>query len=460
MKVKRILAGLLTLTLCAGLTACNSAAESGGEAAVQSVAMLMGVELSGNNQYNGVIEARSTEKIQKDGNKTVKECYVSVGDQVKEGDKLFSYDTDALELTVSSAELEVEQIRNSITNYETQIKSLEKDKKEAPSSDKLSYTLQIQETELSKAEAEYNLKQKEAELQKMKDSAGETEVVSPVSGVVQSIQKDSDDSSGMGGYGNGGDSGSDAYITIMETGTYRVRGSASEESIRSINEGVEITAYSRTDPTQSWHGTVSSVNTSAAESQQSENGNYYDGSGGESSSKYSFYVELDNSDGLLIGQHVYLKPGAADESGDEIVLPSGYLMLDGDNASVWAANSKDKLEKRSVTLGEYREASDEYVIAGGITLQDYIAYPDETMKEGMRVVRYDEASFGGDSGEYAQGEGEGGAFPEGEVPEGAFETGEVPEGVYAEGGFAEGEMPEGAFVEGEAVNDAEAGAEG
>lgn len=340
MKHKQYLTLFLALMLGLSLTGCASSS-SDETASVQSVAMLMGVDLSGVSQYSGTAEAKATIKVEKDSSKTVGECYVQAGDLVQVGDPLFSYDTDALELTVASAELEVEQLQNSIVNYETQITALEKEKKSASSSDKLSYTLQIQEAELNKSEAEYNLKQKEAELQRLKDSMDETEVCSEVSGVVQSVNDT--DSSSSGYYG---DSGSDnSYITIMETGTYRIKGLASEESIYSLYEGMEMTAYSRTDSAQTWHGVIESINTSSTEEDNNSN-NYYDGSGGQSSAKYSFYVALDSSDGLLIGQHVYLKAGNGEDESGAIRLPSGYLVLDGDSASVWAASSKDTLELR------------------------------------------------------------------------------------------------------------------
>ena len=193
---------------------------------------------------------------------------------------------------------------------------------------------------------------------------------------------------------------------------------------------MEVTAYSRLDSSLTWHGYIDTVNTGTTEEENNNNNYYYDGDSGESSSKYSFYVTLDDSEGLLIGQHVYIKMGAPAEDDNSIRLPSGYLVMDGDKASVWVANSKDKLELRTVTLGEYDEELDEYMITDGLTLEDYIAYPEEELKAGMSVVRYDEDSFGGDEGDgdfYADGEeadSEGGEFgpEEGELgPDGNME---------------------------------------
>lgn len=427
MNVKRYLSLALALILSLSLVSCGGASEEG-TASVQSVAMLMGIDLTGSSQYAGIVEAAATIEVEKDPNKTVEECFVKAGDQVKAGDLLFTYDTDALELTVSTAELEVEQLKNSIASYEAQISALEKDKKKASSSEKLTYTLQIQEAQLNMAEAEYNLKQKEAELQRLKEGMSETEVYAQTDGLVQAVNDPDSNQNEYYGY-ESGSGNSNAYITIMEVGTYRIKATVSEEVIYSLTPGMEMTAVSRTDSSKSWHGVIDSINTSSPE-QNNNNNNYYYSSDGESSSKYAFYVALDSSDGLLIGQHVYLKEGsgAAEEEASTVVLPSGYLVdVLSSGPSVWAANDKDQLELRKVTLGEYNEEMDTYEITEGLSLEDYIAYPEESLSEGMAVIKYDDSSFGGDvsveGGEYAEGEGyeeyeeyeEGGVVAESEV---------------------------------------------
>ncbi|MBQ9166423.1 MAG: hypothetical protein IJX71_05825, partial [Oscillospiraceae bacterium] len=351
--------------------------------------------------------------------------------------------TDALELTVSTAELEVEQLKNSIASYEAQISALEKDKKKAPSSEKLTYTLQIQEAQLNMAEAEYNLKQKEAELQRLKEGMSETEVYAQADGLVQAVNDSDSNQSEYYGYGSDS-SNSNAYITIMEVGTYRIKATVSEEVIYSLTPGMEMTAVSRTDSSKSWHGVIDSINTSSPE-QNNNNNNYYYSSDGESSSKYAFYVALDSSDGLLIGQHVYLKEGSgvAEEGESTVVLPSGYLVdVLSSSPSVWAANDRDELELRKVTLGQYNEEMDTYEIIEGLSLEDYIAYPEESLSEGMAVIKYDDSSFGGDvsgeGGEYTEGEGyeeyaEDGvvAEPEVAVDDVAAATAEMPVDVVA-----------------------------
>ena len=115
------------------------------------------------------------------------------------------------------------------------------------------------------------------------------------------------------------------------------------------------------------------------------------------SSKYPFYVKLEGKgDGLLMGQHVYIEPdyGQEDETdANAINLPS-YFINDADgNPWVWAKSSKDKLEKRSLKLGEYNGETDTYPVLDGLTAEDYIAFPDDSLKAGMACITYDDATF-------------------------------------------------------------------
>ena len=56
------------------------------------------------------------------------------------------------------------------------------------------------------------------------------------------------------------------------------------------------------------------------------------------------------------------------------------------SAFVWA-EYKGKLEKRAVTLGEYNPMTDAQEVISGITMEDYIAFPDEFCREGAATTR-------------------------------------------------------------------------
>ena len=72
-----------------------------------------------------------------------------------------------------------------------------------------------------------------------------------------------------------------------------------------------------------------------------------------------------------------------DKQGSSLVLPSYYLVEEEGRHFVYAANAKNRIEKRTVTLGAYMEETDSYEIIDGLTYTDRIAFPDETVREGM-----------------------------------------------------------------------------
>lgn len=435
--MKRQLSALLAAgMLLAGLTGCGSQAVSEDGVSVQTVASILGYDLSGNNRYSGVVESQTTQKIQKDDEKQVSEIMVQVGDTVKKGDVLFSYDEESIRLSVETAQLELEQMQNNIDNYQTQIDELTKEKKKASSSEKLSYSIQIQEAQLSLSEEQYNQKKKQAELKNLQEDLENVNITAEVDGIVQSIQDGSSTSYDYGGTDN-------SFMTILETGVYQVKGTASEMSIYNLYEGEPVTVRSRVDDTQIWSGQISKINTDSVEEDNSDN--YYGESTGESASKYSFNVTLDSSDGLMMGQHVYIEEGAVAE-GEGVQLYSYYVVQEDDgSAYVWAADKDNKLEKRTVTLGDYDEMMDTYQILDGLTLEDAIAYPDETLEVGAAVSLFDPSAFEeiDDGGDYADvgdfGDGsfydEGGDYMEGEEDyageDGGFfdDAAAVPEGA-------------------------------
>ena len=64
-----------------------------------------------------------------------------------------------------------------------------------------------------------------------------------------------------------------------------------------------------------------------------------------------------------------------------------YLVHEEDGDYVWVATENDKLEKRKVTLGELDEEWMRYEILDGLTVDDYIAFPDDRLSEGMSCER-------------------------------------------------------------------------
>jgi HlyD family secretion protein len=266
-----------------------------------------------------------------------------------------------------------------IESYEQQIQELEKERKKAKQSNQLEYTIQIQSVQLDLKEAQINIKAKEAAVAQSEELLGNAVVTSPVSGRIQSISE-----SGTDNYGN-----PVAYITIQKSGSYRVKGTLGELQRGSIMEGTRLEILSRTDDSQ-WTGTVSLVDYESPV-QGNQNQMYYGMATDEmtTSSKYPFYVELDSTEGLLLGQHVYLRLEAQEQMQTGLSISSAFICYEESDGStyVWAEN-RGKLEKRTVTLGEYDMMNDTYAIVDGLTAEDYIAFPDyELCAEGVPTTR-------------------------------------------------------------------------
>lgn len=341
------------------------------------VSMLTSSSIGLVDRFAGVVEPQETLKIQKATDKNVKEIFVQAGDTVTKGTALFSYDVDEIRLKLSEAELELERITNEISTLYDQIELLEEEKKKAPENEIFSYTTQILTAENSVKRAEYNKKVKTAEIEQIEASLENTTVVSEIDGIIKSV---SDDSSQMMYYDYESDN---AFITILSNSEYRIKGTINEQNMGSITIGQPMTVHSRIDEDLSWSGTVSEIDT--GNPVQDNNNYYYEGDSSTMSSSYYFYVTLDETASLMLGQHVFMEPNIGqDEIKSGLWLPDYYICFEDETAYVWAANAKDKLEKREIVVGKYDENLMEYEIVTGLSANDFICFPEETLEEGMR----------------------------------------------------------------------------
>ena len=364
---------------------------------VDSVTSIMGLG-SGTGQLNrfaGVVEPQKTVTIKQSSDKKVKECYVKEGDEVKKGQKLFIYDTSEAEENLSSKEIEIDRIKMDIETYKSNIATLQKEKANASSEDQLDYTVRIQSAQNNQKKSEYELKSTQQEIEQLKKSIQEAEVTSEIDGVVKSINNSSDDSAG---YSGSSSDDSNAYMTLLSTGHYRIKGTINEQNRTSLNEGDAVIVHSRVDENQTWKGTVSTIDLEHPE-ENSDSGYYMSSSSSSdttSSSNYPFYIDLEDDSDLMLGQHVYVeKDEGQTENREGLWLTSYYIIQeDGQDPYVWAAGRHDKIEKRKVTLGEYDEKLDQYQITDGLTEDDYIAYPEDSITEGEKVTKNIEDIYG------------------------------------------------------------------
>lgn len=376
-KAKKWMALMLVLCLAASLAGCGSKDTAVYVQSVQALVNMGGI--APGDRFPGLVVSENVSEIKKDNDKTIKELLVKEGDDVKQGQALFSYDTEELQLSLDKQRLEKEQLEASIENYKSQIETLEKSLNTVGGTTKLQYTIEIQSTQVDLKEAEIKLKTKEAEVKKSEDLLANATVVSPVQGRIQAISETGTDNNGN----------PLPYITIQQAGAYRIKGTLGELQRGAIQEGSRLKITARTGASDVWTGTVTLVDYENP-TQGSDFDRYYGMSSDEmsSSSKYPFYVELDSTEGLLLGQHVYLELLTEEGESTGLSISSGFLCYNEDGSAYVWAESRGKLEKRNVVLGEYNPMMDTQEITEGLSLEDYIAFPDESLcHEGAPTTR-------------------------------------------------------------------------
>ena len=381
-------------------------------------ASMLTTAVTSSDKFAGMVVSENVIEIDRDSEQKLDELYVAVGDTVRVNEKLFEYDTDTLSLTVDKQQLEMDKLTQQIKDLTTQKTNLEKQiKKEKDKNTKATLELTLRTVNTDLTQANFDKKTLQAEINYNKDMLKNAVVRSPIKGIVRSINE----------------SGS-PYITIQQDGAFQVKGSLNELSLNAgIMEGVGVTVLSRTDPTAYWTGTVTLVDYNSASGEEQDNmfGGYMDPMA--TSTSYPFYITLDSTEGLLLGQHVYIQISAA-AIGDELLrIPEDYILdvaTDEETwlttGTVWGVDMESMtLTRVSVTLGEYDPTYGTYVILDGITPESFLAHPaDDGVKEGAAVYLRSELEYMGqtepastDPTDLPAEGSEPDAMPEPEIPE-------------------------------------------
>ena len=368
-KKKTFIAIVLILVLLAGGAGAwyySNRGASGNAVYIMPVSSFVDFGMGVANRFSGVVEAQQTVDYQLDTSKTVKETFVKEGDSVKTGDPLFSYDTDSISLDIAQKKLDIQREQASITSNNELI---------AVTTDDL-YRQQLRNENL---QTEYRIKALRNELNSLEISLQNAYVTSSVDGTVKYVSD---------GTGN-----SNVYISVMKTGDFVIKGKVNEMNISQLSQGTKVIIKSRVD-NNTWDGFVSRIDT--GQTAQSDGDYYYGMDSGNQSSKYYFYIDLSSSSGLFLGQHVIVE--LADSSGKSgLWLYEGYIVdSDSKDPYVWADNN-GKIAKKHVKLGGYDDEIGSWEILEGLYINDYIAFPDGSIKEGQKTTTeyvYNEPELG------------------------------------------------------------------
>lgn len=393
-------------------------------------------------RFSGVVEPQKTEEYNLDSSKKVKSIEVKVGDEVKEGDVLFSYDVEAMKMQLEQGELDVERMENEIEASKLQIEELEKDKKKANGESLVSLNTQILTLQSDIAKTEYDIKAKKRDNKSIKKSIKNSQVTSKEDGIVKTVADLE-----MLEYTD-----SNTVVSISKGGNYRVKGTVNEQLVGTIYESMPVVIHSRVDDDVTWSGIISSIETTP---QTNNDGMYYGGDDSMRATKYSFYIEPESFDGLMLGQHILIEPdfGIFDDAieKDGIWLYSDFVFEEDGKNFVWADNGKGRIEKREVKLGQTDDMAGDCEIVSGLDDDDKIAYPSKEIVAGMSATdNAEEADIPEENyGDFGMGEDfDGGEFMDGDFMDGEFMDGDFMDGEFMDGDFMDGDFADAGFIDG------------
>ncbi|MBM0067173.1 efflux RND transporter periplasmic adaptor subunit [Alkalicoccobacillus gibsonii] len=354
----------------------------------------MGMEAYPMQAFTGKIEAEKQEKVFMNPELgKIKETFVQEGDEIQEGDPLFEYEPvevedTSLEIEQTQMELEmaylqINQTQKKIDKLTKSIKNAEKEEKEMLQEelDQANYDLKVINLETGQT-------QKRLDALKKTSETNANVVVSKTTGIVQSINADIAD-------GAQNEAANAPFIQIITNGDYLIKSQINELLIGTLEEGSEVLVTAKNGQEGEWVGTVTEIGKLPVSSEEDSYGGYYEESNPQTS-KYPFTVVLPEHEGLEIGYHVNVEPMMGDfeeEETDQIVLDS-FIIFEEDGLSyVWKVSEEMTWMKQEVEVGETNEEMYTTEIISGLTVDDYVAYPDPAPTEGDEAVLFDEEMF-------------------------------------------------------------------
>ena len=354
---------------------------SNGNIYVQKVSTIIGSSYT-ENRYSGVVESSETVDINQDGNKSITDMYVKEGQKVSKGDKLFSYDTTEAANSIAQKKLDIEAQNNEIAAQNNTIEDYKAELNKG--GDKVEIQARINDASYAIRQAQNTIKATQTEIDQLNKQIENSTVLSTIDGIIKEVNKD-------GGTDESGNQ--KPLVSITQTTDFRVKGSISE--MGTISEGTSVIVKSRVNEDQIYKGTVTKVET---EPQSNSNNNFYGADSSESASKYPFYVSLDNNKGLMLGQHVYIEVDNGQSTKKKgIWLDASFIVSDDNgNSYVWVSE-RGKLKKRKVELGKTDEETYTTKIKSGLSVDDYIAWADDSYSEGMKTTTEYQTETDGDA---------------------------------------------------------------
>ena len=412
MKNKKLKKRLIIIGVCAvvlvgivfGVIALN---QNSRRAYVQSVSELNMTYETGSQTFSGTVAESAQQKISVESDKKVDEVFVSKGDKVKKGDKLFQYDTRLLELSLEEKQLTVSINETTLSNEKQKLETYqnivpvavqpteeqqdtetaadvtgatdttEEEAAEEPAeepaeeeSGEKTYTAQekadlIADQQITVSRAQTALESSKEELDEAQQALDEAVVTAKMDGTVGDIQDpDSIDNTVP------------FCVIIGDTGV-TLKGYVGEFDYADLHVGDSLLVSSYMTDTQT-SAEVMNISDYPSDSQSY-------GSGNPNTSYYEFTAFISQSAGFDIGEDVQIiKDDSAEEGemSDRIMLSKAYVRTDSKGSYV--LKDVDGRLKRQDVKTKKTSGSESLEITEGLSLDDMIAFPYGSKgKEGL-----------------------------------------------------------------------------
>lgn len=378
-KRKWIIAGVIALI--AIVVTINVVVAQGKQNSAQSnLKFTAATEKSMNNTklISGRVVPGNTETIYTDATKgKVKDIYVKEGDEVKKGQKLFSYDSQELSLQNKQADLDTQMADMNYKQTTDKIDSLKQDiqkAKDANADPTTTQPLEAQKSELEGQLKTINLQKQKNELQQQELQTKQDNLIvySNSNGVVQKLDRDAAQGSNQ--------LQPKPFIQIASKDPYQIQGTLTELQKSQIqkDQAVTITAKAVTDKT--WKGKITEVSEYPTTAEQGQMG-LTDNTQTSTISNYSYKASLESQDGLAPGYHVSMQVNI---SSQKLLSVPRNSILEENNESYVFLNNNGKLKKTKVTTGL---SDGEFIeVSQGIKEGDKVVEnPSSKLQDGMDV---------------------------------------------------------------------------
>lgn len=322
----------------------------------------------------------------------VMETLVKKGDKVTAGQELFRYVNPQNEFEIKQAQLAVENQQKVVeqaneasarkwASYNKKNNELNQSKHENSPEDGDKTSLEemvnqaLEEANLADVEirnAKLALEKTELELEAADQMYGQNGVISEIDGTVTAIDE---------AQLNNGKSTEDnkAFMEIVDKSSLYVEGDIDEFNKNQLKLEQAVDVVDRSDDKKKWQGKVSQIGEESSDKEKSEES----GEENPNLSKYPFKVLLDNQNEMpALDSNMFISVQPLKNKAD-IFLPLDYLVKGNKGYFVWGV-ADGKLKKMPVEVTENKDLG-HAKINTGLTLEDEVVYPNNSLKEGMSI---------------------------------------------------------------------------